>query len=1078
MAGSAFCAVCGAQVDDPAEELRAVSYLLSELPRWESMGILYREQAAALRQSYERRRDELRARIESGGRQAEKTSAPSSSDARQPESTAQQPPPVPPHAHAPEAEATAHARATPPDAPDYAVAAAFSQFLSTSPALQAREQRPRRTLIETLAEPYTLRLLLYTGAAMLVVGIVIWLRDVLYLKLQEPVVQAALLALGTISVTASGWYTILRTRQRLTGRALTLIGSVLVPVNFWFLVRSGLIANTGRAWVVCAFCAMLYAHTAALLRERLYVYLACLASVATVWALVLRTTPGAFGLYALTLMGAALVFLHLSRLFPLERDTDKEANDSSTGEEERTNRNGVPSGSRFSYALWGPPLVFTALVGATLSALVYMPLRLWPSLSLYDGIFRLSSNVYDPSIAILLFAALAYVVWFTGRYIFTEYRVLLYTLSTLALFWTLIVTLDGLRLKSSAHLLALTAATLAICIASLIVRRSNDEASRALHFAGLLLSIVLATSPFGILFTDELNTMTHSAALACLALSFALLSTPRLSGGRLGQAALAHASAIFASLSFLTALGSASLRSETLFVAACAAWPFALYTCAQLARRREGAAQLTAPFVRIADAEFVLLFLWASGLALLLSLDRTLVTLRPAMFCALVAALLYGALRGARDHSVFGAALVSLAALVNVAAMLDALKMAGFWPGSWPIAAGLICAAFLIRKAAPGLLERKREGQVVEARPLDRVVSAVMDAAVLVCALLWFATAIYRIDVGGSGAAFVLLLALLYWIERAAQSRLASIAHLAAIHAGELFIALLVALRIETQWFGTAAALILFPLFFATARYARSRDAGWAAAPASMAAVVTIAFAFIVSLLHAAPHLQAGDPLLLAPLISVGAIALVAFGASLLSPAVPRVRYFRAGLSATVISVALGCLRAGFDPISDIEIYTSPVAILLLAIAYLSARRAWAEYDHDTGLLLWFGSLLLCVPLLFHALYFRLLLDVPALMRDLGTLCASLVLILFGALGRLRAPVLVGIFTLTLELASLTLTSVDWLQVPLKYYLVTVGALMLIVFWMFEYRSEQILQARKRFNQQRDYARERFGEWR
>jgi hypothetical protein len=107
-----------------------------------------------------------------------------------------------------------------------------------------------------------------------------------------------------------------------------------------------------------------------------------------------------------------------------------------------------------------------------------------------------------------------------------------------------------------------------------------------------------------------------------------------------------------------------------------------------------------------------------------------------------------------------------------------------------------------------------------------------------------------------------------------------------------------------------------------------------------------------------------------------------------------------------------------------------------------------------------------------------LLLDVPAIMRDLGTLCASLALILFGAMGRLRAPVLVGVFALTLELVALTLTSVDWLQVPLKYYLITVGALMLIVFWMFEYRSEQILLARRRFNEQRNHARERFGEWR
>ena len=58
--GNAFCAVCGAQVDEmPTEELRGIIYLLSELPRWEALAIIGSEQATALRQRYERRRDEL-----------------------------------------------------------------------------------------------------------------------------------------------------------------------------------------------------------------------------------------------------------------------------------------------------------------------------------------------------------------------------------------------------------------------------------------------------------------------------------------------------------------------------------------------------------------------------------------------------------------------------------------------------------------------------------------------------------------------------------------------------------------------------------------------------------------------------------------------------------------------------------------------------------------------------------------------------------------------------------------------------------------------------------------------------------
>jgi hypothetical protein len=932
-------------------------------------------------------------------------------------------------------------------------------------------------LIETLSDPYIIRLLSFTAASMLLVGIVIWLKDILYLKLQEPVVQAWLLGLGTIIVTATGWYVILRTRERFTGRALTLIGSVLVPINFWFLVRSGLIENQGRAWIVCLLCAMLYAHTAALLRERLYVYLACLATVATAWALVYRTTPGAFGLYALTLMGSALVFLHLSRLFPLERETRKGADQTSRSREEQADEDPAPSRSRLSYELWGPPLVRVALTGASVAALLYMPLRLWPSPSLYDGIFRLRANEYDPSVAMLLFAAAAYILWFTGRYIFTDRRVLLYTLSTLALFWTEFLTLDGFRLTGSIHLLILAATTVAVAMAA---HRARDvEAGRAFHMSGVIVNLALASASFGILLTADFYTIRQSASLACLALSFALLSTPRFCE-RAAQLFLAHASAIFASLAFLVALISASLRPETLFVAACAAWPFVLYTCAQLARRRPMEAHLNAPFVRIADTEFVILFLWASILALLLhnQVDQALMTSRPSMFCALSATVLYGALRSLRERSAFGAALLSLAALVMVAAALDALQMAGVWPMSWPVAAGVICAAFLLRNFAPDLLERKHEGTVAGRRSLERVVRFVMDGAAILCALLWFLAAMSHLDDGGTSAPFVLLLALLYWIERARGSRLSSHMHLATTHAGAFFITLLIALRIDTEWFAVGLALILFPIFFALGARARAREANWIGLPASVAATATLALSSILALLHAAPHLQAGERALLAPCVSAGAIALVTFCASLLSTARARVGYFRAGLSATVVAFALLCLRAGYDPVSDIEIYTSPVAVLMLTVAYLSARRAWEEYDRDTSLLLWLGSLLLAMPLLLHALHFRLLQDVPAPGRDIGTLCASLALILFGIFGRLRAPVLVGLFALALELAALTLTSVDWLQVPVKYYLLSVGALLFVIVWAFEYRHEQILLARQRFNEHRDYARERFGEWR
>lgn len=1039
-----------------------MSYLLSELGRWEADGLISQEQATALRQSYERRRDQLRALLTSDVTRAKSFT---------PERNAQQPA---------EATETASRPAT------LASSERRPASTSLSPGRTLSTRTPRRPLVETLTDPHTLRLLLYAGALMFTVGIIIWLRDVLYLKLQEPAVQAALLALGTLAITASGWYAILRTRQRLTGRALTLTGSLLVPVNFWFLVRSGLIANNGRAWVVCAFCTMLYAQMAALLREKLYVYLACSASVATLWALVYRAEREAFGLYALALMAASLVFLHLSRLFPVRQDANQETGGISHAKntEERTGEPSTSDTARWSYEVWAVPLVHGALLGATLCALAYMPLRLWPSPSLYDGVFRLRANTYDSSVAMLLFAAGAYVMWFTGRYVYPDRRILLYTISVLALFWTEFLAGDGLRLSDPVQILALTLMVLAV---SVLMRRVQDDAlARALNRASLGASLVLAPASFYLLLNAPAVALTHSMAFAALAATLAVLSAPRFSD-RAAQAALAHASAVFASAAFLIALASAHLRSETLFAAACAAWPFVLYASAWLAQKRRREAHLVTPFVRIADVGFVLLLLWASVTVLFLHLtylelhDYSTIEPRrvlPSVFCLLSASILYGALRALRDRSVFGAILVSVAAIVLVASSLDALKIFGLLPVAWPVAAGVICAAFLMQKASARWLRTENGPASAVYRSQDSAIRFVSDSAAGVCALVWLAVALNSIGTGSFGAVSVLLLTLLYWAERAARINLQWVAYLALTHTGALLLALLIALRVDVRWFALCFTLLLFPLFFALGRLALARGADWLAIPAGAAAGVVAALAFIAALFQAMPYLQAGNPLLLAPCLTTSAVVLMSFAASVWATGRLRVRYFRAGLYLAVISFALACLRAGYEPTTDTEVYTSPVAVVMLIIAYASVQRDWNEYAHDVTQLLWTGSLLLCAPLFVHALHFRLVLDVPAPWRDLGVLVASLALVLFGSVGRLRAPVLVGAATLAAELTVLALTSVDWLQVPLKYYLITVGALFLFVFGMIEYRRDQLLLMRQRFHERREYMRERFGEWR
>jgi hypothetical protein len=380
-------------------------------------------------------------------------------------------------------------------------------------------------------------------------------------------------------------------------------------------------------------------------------------------------------------------------------------------------------------------------------------------------------------------------------------------------------------------------------------------------------------------------------------------------------------------------------------------------------------------------------------------------------------------------------------------------------------------------KAAPNAATANREIPQGQLSPAI-FVQQFADITVVICALLWFAQSISSIESSGFSAAAVLLLTLLYWSERAWRVGRAWAAHFAFTHAGAFFITLLAALRVGARWFAFAFALVMPVMLFALGRRARALGLDWLGRQAHIAAAIAATLAFLVAIVQAMPHLRVGDLLLLAPYLTLGLIALEAFIASLLSQGRSRVSYFRAGLFCAVVSFALACLRAGFDPLADVEIYTSPVAVALLLIAHLSVRREWADYESDTSLLLWTGSLLLCLPLLFHALEFRLLLDVPAPWRDLGVLCASLALVLFGVLGRMRAPVLVGMTALLIELAALALTSVNWLQVPLKVYLITVGSLLALVGWMLEFRREQLIAIRNRLKARRELAREHFGEWR
>jgi hypothetical protein len=173
---------------------------------------------------------------------------------------------------------------------------------------------PQRTLIERLADPATLKLLIYGGGLLMTIGALIYLRDLIATQLQKPIVQAGILAFVTIATYSLGLWLIKRTKADLIGRGFLLIGALLMPLNPWFLVYSKILPRGNNGWAVGFVCAAIYMGTAVLLQETMLLYLAIPAGLLSGIGFldhILKSPPEGFVFFA-ALYGTAL-FAH-SRL--------------------------------------------------------------------------------------------------------------------------------------------------------------------------------------------------------------------------------------------------------------------------------------------------------------------------------------------------------------------------------------------------------------------------------------------------------------------------------------------------------------------------------------------------------------------------------------------------------------------------------------------------------------------------------------------------------------------------------------------------------------------------------------------
>lgn len=179
---------------------------------------------------------------------------------------------------------------------------------------------PWRRMFEALLDPRSIQWMLIFGGGLLVLGLLVWLASLGIFE--NPIVLAVLFGVGTLALLGGGWWTVLKTRFRIAGQALTFLACVVAPLNLWFYHAQGLITLGDHLWIGGLVCCLLYVATVYLLRDSLFLYAVEVGVTLAVGLLLMELgwASDATAL-ALALMSLALVSLHAERAFPAQAET-------------------------------------------------------------------------------------------------------------------------------------------------------------------------------------------------------------------------------------------------------------------------------------------------------------------------------------------------------------------------------------------------------------------------------------------------------------------------------------------------------------------------------------------------------------------------------------------------------------------------------------------------------------------------------------------------------------------------------------------------------------------------------------
>jgi hypothetical protein len=421
----ALCDRCGAPLDGPAvRSLRYLTLLMGEIKRQAQAGRLSLAQAHALQDETRGRLAALQQRLEKGR--------------------------VPVVRLAPR-----RAQAEPLPVVELAEPAA-----------------PRKPLLELLLDPRNIQWLLGLGGALLVLGLVLWLGTLRLFDNRG--VIAVGLGLANGAALLGGWALIRGTRFQTAGRALTLLACLVMPLNLWFYDAHNLITLEGHLWLAALACCALYAASALVLRDPLFVYV-LMAGVALTGLLILADQDvrrfWEVAAPATLLVGLGLAGILAERAFP-------------EGEGPFTRRRFGLAFFFSGHALLGAGLLF--VLGAQLAGWTWTPaLHPW-------GLAELPAIVTDQALKLL---ALGLFLAGCAAYLYSDLvvrKIGVYVyLAAFCLLWSELLAVLALDVAVPSEVIILVLA-LTACAVNLLqaAQGGRGGVARAVPPLGLLLSIL------------------------------------------------------------------------------------------------------------------------------------------------------------------------------------------------------------------------------------------------------------------------------------------------------------------------------------------------------------------------------------------------------------------------------------------------------------------------------------------------------------------------------------------------------------------------------------------------------------